>query len=75
MRSNFSDQGAERGLWSAPNIGAPNVAEITKALHAGQVGMADDVARDGYFFPRAWEHPGLLHIYFNALQSAVVRLP
>ena len=51
------------------------MAEITKALHAGQVGMADDVARDGYFFPRAWEHPGLLHIYFNALQSAVVRLP
>ena len=55
VRSCYSDQAAEKGMWSAPNVSG-----------VGEPGC--------FLFPHAWEHPALLHIYFNALKAAFLSL-
>ena len=45
------------------------IRQLYRNLEEGEVGGMN------YMFPRAWEHPGLLHIFYNALQSSLLRLP
>ena len=75
MRSCFFDQGGgERNMWGAPNVlgkGALKDAELDVLWRD----LEDvDIGGMNYMFPRAWEHPGILHVYNNALQTAVMRL-
>ena len=71
IRSCFSDQGGgERNMWAAPNFLGKGV-DVESVLLAQNSGGSSEI---DYMFPRAWEHPGILHIHFNALQTALMRL-
>ena len=73
VRSCYSDQAAEKGLWGSPNLTETNSAIVLQDLRVGAPSK-DMSSTASFLFPRAWVHPGLLHIYFNALQAACLRL-
>ena len=73
VRSCYSDQAAEKGLWGSPNLTETTSETVLQELRV-RAPSKDMSSTASFLFPRAWEHPGLLHIYFNALKSACQRL-
>ena len=63
VRGCYSDQGAEKALWTCPNIiHQDGLRDVLAGLSAGTMVLDDSaVRRLGYMFPHAWDWPAHLH--------------
>ena len=72
VRSCYSDQAAEKGMWSAPNLTGDDLSAMRSELEtAAPHGNSCYDSASSYLFPLAWEHPGP-HLPWNYIGLPVL---